>query len=129
MLTYVGKGYSPAFTANYDKIAARISQGEEIVFVSGPDDICAPLLCETDCHCHNESVTARDGLAAQQVGHLLAQSIAPGTKLTFTKSRLQTLRAAFSGGEIRSACKDCEWQDLCDDVAATGFHDTRIAAS
>ena len=38
LLTYVGKGYSPAFTANYDAIAMRIEQGEELLIVSGPDD-------------------------------------------------------------------------------------------
>ncbi len=45
MLTFVGKGYSPAFVENYDRIAGRLSEGEDILLVDGPDDICAPLLC------------------------------------------------------------------------------------
>ena len=27
LLTYVGKGYSPAFTANYDKVVRRLGEG------------------------------------------------------------------------------------------------------
>ncbi len=42
MLTYVGKGYSPAFCANYDAVLARLSAGEEILLVDGPDSVCAP---------------------------------------------------------------------------------------
>ena len=38
LLTYSGKGYSAAFTANYDVIAGQISQGEDILIVEGPDD-------------------------------------------------------------------------------------------
>ena len=37
MLTYVGKGYSPAFVENYEAIAARLSAGEEIEMVAGPE--------------------------------------------------------------------------------------------
>ncbi len=46
MLTYVGKGYSPAFVENYEVIAARLSAGEEIELVAGPDDICGPLTAD-----------------------------------------------------------------------------------
>ena len=68
LLTYVGKGYSPAFTANYDAIAERLSRGEDILLVSGPDDICAPLLDEPEPHCLNEGVIERDRLAARDEG-------------------------------------------------------------
>ncbi|WP_439343967.1 DUF1284 domain-containing protein [Vacuolonema iberomarrocanum] len=60
LLTYSGKGYSPAFIANYDAIAARLSKGEDIVIVCGPDDICAPLLSDSEPHCWSASVTERD---------------------------------------------------------------------
>jgi len=29
ILTYVGKGYTPGFTVNYDRVARRMSDGEE----------------------------------------------------------------------------------------------------
>ena len=31
LLTYVGKGYSPAFTANYDKMVKRLAGGEDVL--------------------------------------------------------------------------------------------------
>lgn len=127
MLTYVGRGYSPAFIANYDQVAGRIAEGEEIIIVAGPDDICAPLLCDADCHCHNESVDARDELAATQVSQLLGQTVAPGSRLPINKANLQKLRDAFLAGHIRSACEGCEWRALCDDVAASGYENTVIS--
>ncbi len=67
MLTYIGKGYSPAFVDNYDTIAERLSGGEDIEIIDGPDDICQPLLCTGDCHCFNESVVVRDRLALMRL--------------------------------------------------------------
>src|SRR5712672_2376586 len=64
MLTFVGEGYSPAFTENYRSIARRLSAGEEIELVSGPDDICAPLMEGADPHCLKASVIDRDAAAA-----------------------------------------------------------------
>ncbi|TJU92322.1 MAG: DUF1284 domain-containing protein, partial [Mesorhizobium sp.] len=54
LLTYVGKGYSPAFTANYDKVVKRLGEGEAVLIVSGPDAICAPMLDEREPHCLGE---------------------------------------------------------------------------
>ena len=71
LLTYSGKGYSAAFTANYDVIAGRISQGEDVLIVEGPDDICAPLLGDSEPHCWRDSVTERDRLAARDLRELL----------------------------------------------------------
>ncbi len=121
MLTYVGRGYTPAFTANYDVIIGRLGAGEAIELVAGPDDVCAPLLTTTAPHCHNESVIERDRLARLAVADLLA----PGLDLTrpfrLDPAMLATLRSAFSTGQIRPACAGCEWSDLCDSVAQSGY--------
>jgi hypothetical protein len=127
MLTYVGKGYSPAFVENYEAIAARLSAGEDIVIVDGPDDICAPLLCGAQPHCLGESVTERDRNAAQAVATLLAMPVAAGTRLKPSASLLLRLRRAFAEGDIRAACAGCEWSGLCDTVAAEGYAKARIA--
>ena len=50
MLTYIGKGYSPAFTDNMTVIAGRVSAGENVEIVDGPDEICAPRLAEANAH-------------------------------------------------------------------------------
>ncbi|CAB4325054.1 MULTISPECIES: DUF1284 domain-containing protein [unclassified Brucella] len=119
MLTYIGKGYSPAFVENYDAIAGRLSEGEDILLVDGPDDICTPLLCGGDCHCHDESVTLRDRHAIEAVSHLLQISLYAGKPFHLGTERLTHLRKAFTAGTIRKACEHCEWSTLCTRIAAT----------
>jgi len=126
LLTYVGKGYSPAFTANYDVIAGRLSRGEEIEIISGPDDVCAPLLEDGEPHCFNESVVERDRLAARDVGALVGQDIAPGVVLRLEPQRLAELRAGFASGQVRAACADCEWSELCSAIATDGYNGTLV---
>lgn len=123
LLTYVGKGYSPAFTANYDKVVGRLGEGEAVLIVSGPDDICAPMLDEPEPHCLRESAVERDRLAARDVGALLGRPIEAGEPLVLDASSLARMRTAFASGQ---ACSGCEWSDLCGAVAAGGFHDTRL---
>ncbi|TPN74946.1 DUF1284 domain-containing protein [Mesorhizobium sp. CU2] len=126
LLTYVGKGYSPAFTANYDKVVERLAGGEDVQIVSGPDDICAPLLDEKEPHCLGESAAGRDQLAARDVGELLGRPIAAGVRFSFETARLAAMRQAFSAGRTRQACQGCEWSDLCSVVAAAGYSGTRL---
>ncbi|MBZ9995361.1 DUF1284 domain-containing protein [Mesorhizobium sp. BH1-1-4] len=126
LLTYVGKGYSPAFTANYDVIAERLSRGEDILLVSGPDDICAPLLGEPDPHCLRDSAAGRDRQARDDVEALLARPIRDGARLDLDAAILMRLRQAFSTGHVREACAGCEWSRLCGAVASGGYRDTRL---
>ncbi|MBB6261289.1 hypothetical protein FHS77_001840 [Paenochrobactrum gallinarii] len=117
MLTYIGKGYSPFFVENYDQIAEALSHGTVITLVNGPDDICAPLLCEENCHCHNASVILRDQAALEDISTLLGVRLQSGSKFILNSQLLQKLRAAFSQNTIRSACKGCQWAALCTDIA------------
>jgi len=126
MLTYVGKGYTPAFTANYDVIAKRLGGGEDILIVAGPDDVCAPLLAEANPHCHRASVIERDAHAARDVGELIGRPVAPGTTLTLDAPLLTRMREGFAAGTTRAACKSCEWFKLCSHVAAGGYPDARV---
>ncbi|PBB17703.1 DUF1284 domain-containing protein [Mesorhizobium sp. WSM4313] len=126
LLTYVGKGYSPAFTANYDKVVKRLGEGEAVVIVAGPDDVCAPLLGEPEPHCLRESAAERDRIAARDVGALLGRPIQAGDRLVLDAHKLAGMRKAFSAGLTRQACSGCEWSGLCDTVAASGFSDTYL---
>ncbi|MFD1199683.1 DUF1284 domain-containing protein [Brucella gallinifaecis] len=119
MLTYIGKGYSPAFVENYETIAGRLSDGEDIALVDGPDDICQPLLCTKDCHCFNESVVMRDRLALNSVSDLFETKITTGSDFKLDVKRLALMRSAFAAGTIRKACKSCEWSDLCTRIAVS----------
>ncbi|MEJ5082705.1 MULTISPECIES: DUF1284 domain-containing protein [unclassified Ochrobactrum] len=117
MLTYIGKGYSPAFVDNYDTIAGRLSDGEDIEIIDGPDDICQPLLCDGDCHCLNESVIVRDRLALNSISDLFKTTVAAGSDFELDAARLALMRSAFVAGTIRKACQSCEWSDLCTRIA------------
>ncbi|MBB2973510.1 DUF1284 domain-containing protein [Mesorhizobium sp. RMAD-H1] len=127
MLTYVGKGYSPAFIANYDAIAGRLAAGEDILLVAGPDDICAPLIGTTECHCFYESVTERDAKAMEAVSGLLGRPLSPGSRIALDRQMLELMHAAFASGQARQACQACEWFELCSNVAASGYAGARIA--
>ena len=127
MLTYVGKGYSPAFVGNYEAIAARLSSGEEIELVAGPDDICGPLTEDSGAHCHGASVIERDRAAADAIAGLIGSPLPPGARITPSAALLARLRKTFATGEIRAACSGCEWSGLCDSVADAGYLGVRVA--
>ncbi len=129
MLTFIGKGYTPEFTENYRRIAARLSSGEPIELVSGPDDICAPLADLSDAHCLQDSVFDRDEKAAAAVSALLNRPICEGSVIMPDAAFLSLLRRAFRAGDIRSGCARCEWSPLCTDVAEKGFPDVLVASA
>ncbi|MFD2175276.1 DUF1284 domain-containing protein [Rhodobacter lacus] len=126
MLTYAGTGYTPAFTANMSAVVPRLGAGEEIEIVAGPDDICAPLLSEREPHCHRCSVIERDAAAAREVGALLGLAVAPGLRFCLDAPRIARLRQAFAAETIRSACRGCEWDQLCRAAAQAGFAQTAL---
>ncbi|WP_442855863.1 DUF1284 domain-containing protein [Devosia sp. A16] len=128
LLTYVGKGYSAAFTANYDAIAARIGAGEDVLIVAGPDDICAPLLDEADPHCHRDSVIERDRLALRDLGELLDEPPQIGGSVALSQAILRQMRQAFAAGRTRAACAGCEWHRLCTGISAGGYAGVIVAA-
>ncbi len=125
LLTYVGKGYSAEFIANYDRIVARLSEGEDILIVEGPDDICAPLLAGTDPHCLNASVMVRDKLALRDLGAIWGVTLAPGTPFRFEPAMIAGLRADFPPSR-RAACRGCEWLPLCTEIAESDYQETRL---
>ena len=126
LLTYVGKGYSPAFVANYNRIAQRLSDGEGIVVVVGPDDICAPLLADQNVHCHCTSVRERDQKAADALQNLLGVTVVKGIHIVSHPERFRQLRSAYAAGVIRSACIGCTWSDFCTSVAQMGYEMARV---
>lgn len=129
VLTYVGRGYSAAFTANYDRVLGRLAAGEGIELVSGPDEVCGPLLGDPDAHCRLDRIRDRDEAAARAIAALLDRAIAPGDRIDVAPELVARLRAAFRDGTIRAACAGCEWSDLCTAVAAAGFAGARLRPS
>jgi hypothetical protein len=138
LLTYVGKGYSPAFTDNLDQITLRLAGGEALELVPGPDDICAALLrcgdgadpidaaLPSPPHCLAPSVSRRDEQALRSLNAHLPQPLHIGSRLVLDAALLQRLRGLFARGEIRQACLGCEWHGLCTAVAASGYVGVRL---
>lgn len=126
MLTYAGKGYSGAFTANYDAIVKRLGDGEDLLLVDGPDDICRPLLADKDEHCFRQSVVERDESASRDVEALVGRPMRPGERFALDDTWLANMRRAFQAGETRTACTGCEWFDLCTTIAGDGYQNTRL---
>ncbi|GHG92849.1 DUF1284 domain-containing protein [Pseudodonghicola xiamenensis] len=98
ILTYVGKGYSPAFTVNMSAVAGRLAAGDEAEIVAGPDDICVLILGGSESHCRGDSVTGRDRAAADDLGGLLGLSIRSGVRLTLDASRIRRAPPRFRPG-------------------------------
>lgn len=121
MLTFVGEGYSPAFVANYRRLAGRLSAGEPVEIVSGPDDICAPLLSDEDAHCFGASVAGRDAAALADIARLLGRELHTGAVIASDPALVEKLRRAFSAGVTRRACTGCEWSSLCDRIAGEDY--------
>jgi hypothetical protein len=126
MLTYVGKGYSPAFTDNYDKVIARLVAGEDILIKAGPDDICEPLLATPEPHCLRDSVIERDTKAMHDVSNLLGRPLQIGDAVNLDAMMVGKFRDAFAKGQTRRACIGCEWFELCSAISKSGFQDTRL---
>lgn len=128
ILTYKGEGYSPAFVANLDWIAARLTSGVDMLLVDGPDDVCAPLLAPDgeEVHCGLDRVRERDWLALDAVSTLLARPLAAGDRLTLGPETVRRMRDAFATGDLRAACVGCEWSELCTSIADARFVATRL---
>jgi uncharacterized protein len=127
MLTFVGEGYTPAFIRNFEEIARRIATGEETIeIVDGPDDLCAPLLLESDCHCRSARIAMRDHQAGEAIGPLLERPIRAGEQLILSHEQLRALREAFAAGKIRQACNGCQWRPLCNAISCDRFKETRL---
>lgn len=126
LLTYRGEGYSPAFIAGFESVIKRLTEGEEIELIEGPDDICTALLDEDACaHCILPRVVARDRVALHQIAEE-ALGLQRGNKIGLTGVHLAKLRQAFAGGRIRAACTGCEWNGLCTQISANNFAATRL---
>lgn len=127
MLTFAGEGYSKQFVTNFERIARRIASGAHIAeIVFGPDDICAPILDDSSCHCRNASIRERDRLAAQALTNLLHQPVKQGAMLDLSRETLDLMRSAFAAGTIRKACVGCQWSGTCDSIAEAEFRQSAL---
>jgi hypothetical protein len=131
ILNHVGKGYSERFTQNMGEILEQINEGDrDIILHHGPDAICAPRLCDKDdktCHCLELHITDRDNEALGDFAKFPEFSLFKiGNRFRLTKDLINRLRAVYKTQEIRTACKGCEWYDLCTDISNNGYKGTKL---
>ena len=131
MQTYVGKGYSQKFVENYTSIIDRLNSADnEIILVEGPDDICAPRLCDKDditCHCYEDSIRMMDIQALNDLKTVKGyEDIEIGQTLKLTENLIKNIRIQYKRNTIRTACIGCEWKNLCDSIADKNFKESKL---
>lgn len=125
-LTFMGRGYSRQFEKDFARIIARIKKGELIEIVSGPDMICASVKDCDDSHCYESRITNRDKLALDSISHLIDEPISTGSVIAPLEFFNENYRTAFTTGQIRNACFDCQWSELCSHIAGNDFKQTHL---
>lgn len=131
MLTYIGKGYSKTFIENFSMLTETINQNKiTALAVEGPDDICAPRLCDptdTTCHCLDDRHKTIDLLALADLGTLSGlENISYGSTIPLTRELIRDLRTAYAKNTIRTACQGCEWKEFCDQIKDDQFQETKL---
>ena len=104
-LGFQGKGYSPDFVQNYQKIKDNLTDDTEILVVSYTDSICAP--CP---HRREKTCTKETFIQSLDQRHAYALSIKDGNRLTWreAKQRLKNLTVK----DHHKMCDGCSWRDL-----------------
>ena len=122
MLTYIGRGYSPAFSLNMTRLLRLMASGPLVMIGEGPDNICTGNAGRAaGRHCRSASVRARDVRAARDLQRLRLAPMRAGARMQLTPALLARMRAAYAQGASRAACAGCAWKGLCDGVAQNAF--------
>lgn len=131
MLTYKGEGYSKPFVENFDHLIERMNASPVTLEIcKGPDDICAPRLCDpTDktCHCHDSDLLETDKQALADLETIpKLKKITYGSTIPLTQELIRDLRTAYTNNTIRTACQGCEWKEFCNEIVQNNFKDTKL---
>lgn len=107
-LGFQGKGYSPAFTNNYDKILQFLDLNEKalITVVGHTDSICGP--CP---HKRGKTCTKEAKIQALDQGHAHILKVKPGDQLSWEDGK-QRLRTHMTVEAFHQVCQGCEWKSL-----------------
>lgn len=147
--TYVGKGYTPEYSAQLNALMGKISQkpeGVPVRLVEGPDDWCQPLQQGTDQaslghrqHCTHPATAERDRQALGTLGGILGRPLQSGDIVQLTPALVLEMRKAFyratrakqrgktdGYSDARSGCNACAWSKLCDEVTLRGFPGVKL---
>lgn len=134
MLTYAGRGYTVRYTENFNRLVQVISCGKSVAqLVSGPDDICAPRLEDSDdlrVHCNNNQIQVADERSLVDIRRLMLRpELNYNDRIELTPDVIHSLRVAFKEGQIRTACQNCEWRSFCNELSQKNFVDCLLKIS
>jgi len=100
---FKGKGYSPAFVENMQRVINRLKTGCDITLITGIDDICAPCPERIGNHCRSESrVTGFDEAVLSQLG--LERKTYAYTEID------RILESRLTDPVYECICRGCEWK-------------------
>jgi hypothetical protein len=105
-LGFKGKGYSPAFVDNFQKIVDQLQDDETLPIrvVEKSDTICQACSYERGGSCHTEAKIAKLDQAHQEILQLPAV-------ITWSAAKTR-LRQAMSLEKFHRACAPCRWKAL-----------------
>ena len=100
---FKGKGYSPAFVENMQRVINRLKTGCDITLITGIDDICVSCPERIGNHCRSESkVTGFDEAVLSQLG--LERTTYAYTEID------RILDAKLTESVYDYICRGCEWK-------------------
>jgi hypothetical protein len=109
---YRGKGYSPEFVKNYDRISSELVHAEvsgdqiQIEVVEKTDSICAPCPSKRGDLCESQAK-----IVELDHAHANILSLREGDVLTWGQAK-QKIVEHFTDEAFESACAPCSWKPL-----------------
>ncbi len=120
-LCFQGKGYSPAFVVNYEKIVEQLQKNPAIPIhvVDRTDSICDPCPNRQGAHCATQEKITRLDRA-----HSLALDIQPGNTFSWEEAK-QRIATKLTLEKFHEICATCSWKDLgiCEQVISEHLQD------
>lgn len=108
---FVGKGYSPEFVANMERIVGALREDTPVTVADEPDALCreCPNLAADGCALHGPG-TER-GIRAQDRDVLRRLGLQAGATVVWGEI-LRRIRAHVSPDDLEAICGNCPWLPL-----------------
>lgn len=116
-LCFQGKGYSPVFIANYEKIARQLKKDPStpIKVVDHTDAVCQPCPHRQGTQC-----ATQEKISKLDQAHAAALEIQSGDVLSWEQAQ-QRMAEKLTLEKFHSICATCNWKPLglCESVLTT----------
>ena len=108
---YVGKGYSPEFTANMDAVVDSLDDDTEVTVLDAPDVLCAacPNLADGGCTLHGAGSEA--GIVHQDRDVMRRLGLTAGETVLWGAIRAR-IAQSIAPDDLDTICGRCPWLEL-----------------